>query len=72
MGHSLLLLWGPEAQGDFVRWVQNGGPLAIRGGCTAAFCADRFMLASVRMIARLVAYIRPNNAIALSGPIAVS
>ena len=20
MGHSLLLLWGPEAQGDFVRW----------------------------------------------------
>ena len=25
MGHSLLLLWGPEAQGDFVRWVQLGG-----------------------------------------------
>ena len=21
MGHSLLLLWGPEAQGDFVRWL---------------------------------------------------
>ena len=20
MGHSLLLLWGPEYQGDFVRW----------------------------------------------------
>ena len=20
MGHSLLLLWGPEAQGDFTRW----------------------------------------------------
>ena len=25
MGHSLLLLWGPESQGDFVRWVQLGG-----------------------------------------------
>ena len=25
MGHSLLLLWGPEGQGDFVRWCQLGG-----------------------------------------------
>ena len=25
MGHSLLLLWGPEAQGNFVRWCQIGG-----------------------------------------------
>ena len=25
MGHSLLLLWGPELQGDFVRWCQLGG-----------------------------------------------
>jgi photosystem II P680 reaction center D2 protein len=25
MGHSLLLLWGPEAQGDFTRWCQIGG-----------------------------------------------
>ncbi|OBQ28287.1 MAG: Photosystem II D2 protein, partial [Aphanizomenon flos-aquae MDT14a] len=25
MGHSLLLLWGPEAQGDFTRWIQLGG-----------------------------------------------
>ena len=25
MGHSLLLLWGPEAQGDFTRWCQLGG-----------------------------------------------
>jgi photosystem II P680 reaction center D2 protein len=25
MGHSLLLLWGPESQGDFVRWCQLGG-----------------------------------------------
>eukprot|EP00959_Pyramimonas_sp_CCMP1952_P360780 7555891-Pyramimonas_sp.AAC.1 len=25
MGHSLLLLWGPEAQGDITRWFQIGG-----------------------------------------------
>jgi photosystem II P680 reaction center D2 protein len=25
MAHSLLLLWGPEAQGDFARWLQLGG-----------------------------------------------
>ena len=25
MGHSLLLLWGPEGQGYFTRWVQMGG-----------------------------------------------
>merc|ERR1719231_1709609 len=25
MGHSLLLLWGPEAQGYFTRWVLMGG-----------------------------------------------
>lgn len=25
MGHALLLLWGPEAQGDFTRWCQLGG-----------------------------------------------
>merc|ERR1711933_698194 len=25
MGHSLLLLWGVEAQGDFTRWCQIGG-----------------------------------------------
>jgi len=25
MGHSLLLLWGPEAKGDIVRWFQMGG-----------------------------------------------
>merc|ERR1711970_1360544 len=25
MGHSLLFLWGPEAQGSFVRWCQLGG-----------------------------------------------
>ena len=25
MAHSLLFLWGPEAQGDFTRWLQLGG-----------------------------------------------
>ena len=25
MGHSLLLLWGPESQGDLQRWFQLGG-----------------------------------------------
>ena len=25
MGHSLLLLWGPEAQGNFTLWFQIGG-----------------------------------------------
>ena len=25
MAHSLLFLWGPEAQGDFTRWCQLGG-----------------------------------------------
>ena len=25
MGHSLMFLWGPEAQGSFVRWCQLGG-----------------------------------------------
>jgi photosystem II P680 reaction center D2 protein len=25
MGHSLLLLWGAEAQGYFTRWVLMGG-----------------------------------------------
>ncbi|KAM0941032.1 putative photosystem II [Dioscorea sansibarensis] len=25
LAHSLLLLWGPEAQGDFIRWCQLGG-----------------------------------------------
>ena len=68
MGHSLLLLWGPEAQGDFVRWVQLGGLwafVALHG----AFALIGFMLRQFE-IARLVG-IRPYNAIAFSGPIAV-
>ena len=27
MGHSLLLLWGPESQGDFQRWAPTWGTL---------------------------------------------
>ena len=68
MGHSLLLLWGPEAQGDFVRWIQLGGLwafVALHG----AFALIGFMLRQFE-IARLVG-IRPYNAIAFSGPIAV-
>jgi len=68
MGHSLLLLWGPEAQGDFVRWCQLGGLwnfVALHG----AFALIGFMLRQFE-ISRLVG-IRPYNAIAFSGPIAV-
>ena len=35
MGHSLLLLWGPEAQGDFTRWCQLGGLMDI---CCITWC----------------------------------
>jgi len=68
VGHSLVLLWGPEAQGDFTRWCQIGGLwtfLALHG----AFGLIGFMLRQFE-IARLVG-IRPYNAIAFSGPIAV-
>jgi photosystem II P680 reaction center D2 protein len=68
MGHSLLLLWGPEAQGDFTRWCQIGGLwafIALHGSFgLIGFCLRQFE------IARLVG-IRPYNAIAFSGPIAV-
>ncbi|KAL5645183.1 hypothetical protein ACJX0J_001227 [Zea mays] len=46
LAHSLLLLWGPEAQGDFTRWCQLGGRqlgglwtfVALHG----AFATNRF------------------------------
>ena len=56
MGHSLLLLWGPEAQGDFVRWIQLGGLwafVALHG----AFALIGFMLRQFEL-ARLIG-IRP-------------
>ena len=47
MGHSLLFLWGPEAQGDFTRWCQLGGLwtfVALHG----SFALIGFMLTSIR------------------------
>ena len=61
MGHSLLLLWGPESQGDFIRWCQLGGLwnfVALHG----AFALIGFMLRQFEL-ARLIG-IRPYNAIA--------
>jgi len=68
MGHSLLFLWGPEAQGDLVRWFQLGGLwsfVAFHG----AFGLIGFMLRQFE-IAGLVG-IRPYNALAFSAVIAV-
>jgi photosystem II P680 reaction center D2 protein len=67
MGHSLLLLWGPEAQGDFTRWCQLGGlwPFVALHG---AFGLIGFMLRQFE-IARVLKFV--HNAIAFSGPIAV-
>ena len=44
MGHSLLLLWGPESQGDFIRWCptwRDFGPLLLS---TVHFALIGFML----------------------------
>ncbi|THU42338.1 hypothetical protein C4D60_Mb00t11100 [Musa balbisiana] len=68
LAHSLLLLWGPEAQGDFTRWCQLGGLwtfVALHG----AFALIGFMLRQFEL-ARSV-QLRPYNAIAFSAPIAV-
>jgi photosystem II P680 reaction center D2 protein len=68
MAHSLLFLWGPEAQGDFTRWCQLGGLwtfVALHG----SFGLIGFMLRQFE-IARSV-NLRPYNAIAFSAPIAV-
>ena len=68
MGHSLLLLWGPEAQGFFTRWVLMGALwtfitfhllFAVLG-----FCLRQFEIASLVSI-------RPYNALAFTGPIIV-
>ncbi|CAK8561197.1 unnamed protein product [Lathyrus sativus] len=66
--HSLLILWGPEAQGDLTRWCQLGGLwtfVALHG----AFGLIGFMLRQFEL-ARSV-QLRPYNAIAFSGPIDV-
>ena len=58
LAHSLLLLWGPEAQGDFTRWCQLGGLwtfVALHG----AFGLIGFMLRQFEL-ARSV-QLRPYN-----------
>ncbi|KAL8117242.1 hypothetical protein AgCh_015232 [Apium graveolens] len=68
LAHSMLLLWGPEALGDFTRWCQLGGLwtfVTLHG----AFGLIGFMLRQFEL-ARSV-QLRPYNAIAFSGPIAV-
>merc|ERR1712060_473712 len=66
MGHSILLLWGPESQGFITRWFIMGGLWTFLGfhGLigVGAFCLRQFE------ISRLVG-IRPYNAIAFTGPI---
>ena len=68
LGHSMLLLWGPEAQGQLTRWFQMGGlwPFIAFHGLFSliAFCLRQFE------IARLVS-IRPYNALAFTGPTVV-
>ena len=68
MGHSLIILWGSEAQGSFTRWVLIGGCwtfIAFHG----LFGIIAFSLRQFE-IARLV-NIRPYNALAFTGPVAV-
>lgn len=68
VGHSLLLLWGPEAQFNFTRWCQLGG-LWTFTAFHGALALIGFMLRQFE-IARLI-NIRPYNALAFSAPIAV-
>ncbi|CAN6476861.1 unnamed protein product [Victoria cruziana] len=65
---SLLLLWGPEAQGDFSCWCQLGGLwtfVALHG----TFRLIGFMLRQFELAGSV--QLRPYNAIAFSGPIAI-
>ena len=68
MGHSLLLLWGPEASGRFRPLDPTWGTLAFVA-LHGSFALIGFMLRQFEL-ARLIG-IRPYNAIAFSGPIAV-
>ncbi|KAB1670044.1 hypothetical protein ES319_1Z204500v1, partial [Gossypium barbadense] len=66
LAHFVLLLWGPEAQGDFTRWCQLGGLwtfVTLHG----AFGLIGFMLRQFELA--LSIQLRPYNAIAFSGPI---
>ena len=46
MGHSLLLLWGPESQGDFQRWAPVGRTLEFCGA-PRSLCSHRFYAQAV-------------------------
>jgi photosystem II P680 reaction center D2 protein len=68
LAHSLLLLWGPEAQGDFTRWCQLGGLwtfVALHGD----FGLIGFMLRQFELSQYI--QLRPYNAISFSAPIVV-
>ncbi|KAL8189379.1 hypothetical protein R6Q57_028945 [Mikania cordata] len=68
LAHSFLLLWGPEAQGDFTRWCQLGG-LWTFVALHCAFGLIGFMLRQFEL-ARSV-QLQPYNAITFSSPIVV-
>ena len=68
MGHSLILLWGPEAHGHLSRWFLMGGLftfIAFHGVFgLIGFSLRQFEIASLL-------FIRPYNALAFTGPISV-
>ncbi|CAL0314889.1 unnamed protein product [Lupinus luteus] len=68
LAHSLLLLWRPEAQGDFTRWCQLGG-LWTFVALHDAFGLIGFMLHQFELVRSV--QLRPYNAIAFSSPIVI-
>ncbi|KAH8957824.1 hypothetical protein BDL97_07G111300, partial [Sphagnum fallax] len=68
LAHSLLLLWGLEAQGDFTRWCQLGG-LWTFVALHKAFVLIGFMLRQFEL-ARSI-QLHPYNAIVFFAPIVV-
>jgi photosystem II P680 reaction center D2 protein len=67
LGHSLILLWGPEVHGQISRWFLVGGLFTFIAFHSlfglAGFSLRQFEIASLLLI-------RPYNAIAFTGPIA--
>jgi photosystem II P680 reaction center D2 protein len=68
MGHSLLLIWGPESQGFINRWLLIGGLwtfISLHGLIgLIGFCLRQFEISSL-------VFIRPYNALAFTGPLVV-
>ncbi|MCD7460974.1 hypothetical protein HAX54_044938 [Datura stramonium] len=60
LAYSLLLLWGPQAQGDFTRWVPLGGSRGTFAALHGSFVLIGFMLRQFEL-ARYV-QLRPYNA----------